>query len=345
MNRFPPQHLEGYEHLIQDPYKLNDEVRGRKEEYARLLDEGTWLDCREPARCKYCYLERLCDTLEAVIETVDEKRFDVVRVDAGWEAKQPPVFGGDPASARRSKEEAARRTTENGKRVLPLFEAKRGPATLEALVESSAATTLLVRAPTVKQALEQVARFPKLGRLELELEDYAGLAEALGGVLTGKTVERVTATTATQAAALLAIDASFEVTVDLTKETAAWLLSLASPPPRVALRQPNYERLTEASTNDVDLRDFFARFAHEVPVDNVPACILGRPPRASRRVLDTAMMTPDGHLEIFRYTRRYILEEYRTKSLRCTTCTHFDACDGMHVNYVRAHGYGVMQPT
>ena len=98
LNRFPPQHLEGYEHLIQDPYKLNDEVRGRKEEFARLVDDGVWLDCRDPARCRYCYVERLCDTLEAVLDMVDARDFDVVRVDTEWEKRQPADFGGDPAS-------------------------------------------------------------------------------------------------------------------------------------------------------------------------------------------------------------------------------------------------------
>ena len=64
-----------WERFNRTTYKLNDKVRGRKEEYARLLDQGVWLDCREPGRCKYCYLERLCDTLEGVIATVDERRF------------------------------------------------------------------------------------------------------------------------------------------------------------------------------------------------------------------------------------------------------------------------------
>jgi MoaA/NifB/PqqE/SkfB family radical SAM enzyme len=346
MNRFPPQHLEGYEHLIQDPYKLNDEVRGRKEEYARLLDEGVWLDCREPARCKYCYLQRLCDTLEGVIDTVEGKRFDVVRVDAEWEAKQPPVFGGDPASARRSKEEAQKRAQDgNGKRALPLVGggasgARRGAGSLEALVEASQASTLLVCAPTVEKAAAVAARFPKLPRVELELDDYAGLAGAPLLAAVGSAVAKTPA----QAEALLAIDSPLEVTVLLTKETAAWLLSLSSVPARLALRQPSYERLTEASALDVDLHDFFARWRHDVPLDGVPACIGGRPPRPARRVLDTAMMTPDARLEIFRYTRRYILEGYKTKSLRCTECAHFAACDGMHINHVRAHGYGVMRP-
>jgi hypothetical protein len=56
------------------------------------------------------------------------------------------------------------------------------------------------------------------------------------------------------------------------------------------------------------------------------------------------MLDASGHLEIFRYTQRFILERYRTKSLRCKPCRYFATCGGMHVNYVRAHGYGVMQP-
>ncbi len=329
MNRFPPQHLEGYEHLIQDPYKLNDEVRGRKEEFARLLDNGDWLACREPGRCKYCYLEKLCDTLEGVIATVDDHAFDVVRVDTEWEASQPAVYGGDPASAKRSVEEAKRR--------LPLA-GRRGEraGTLEEQVHASNATTLRVCAPDVARAKQVVARFPRLTRIELELGDYAGVSE-----IAGVAVSR--ATSVAQAEALLAIHASFEVVIDLTKETAAWLLAREGDWSRVALRQPTYERLTENAERDVDLRAFFAGFAHDVPLEAIPACVSGRAPRESARVLDTAMMTVDGRLEIFRYTRRYIVEGYTTKSLRCRDCVHDKTCNGMHISYVRAHGYGVMQ--
>ena len=302
---------------------------------------GQRLDCREPARCRYCYLR------EAVRHARGRRS---TRVDAATRSRscasipsgrlpQPPVYGGDPASARRSKEEAEK-AAKNGKRVLPLFEAKRAPGSLEALVEESRANTLLVCAPTVEKASAVVARFPAMKNVELDLDDYEGLA---GSPVLDK-VRRSVAKTPAQAVALLGIDAPFEVTVTLTKKTAEWLLSLPEQSPRIALRQPNYERLTEASAHDVDLADFFARFTHAVPVDNVPACILGRAPRETRRILDTAMMTPDARLEIFRYTRRYILEGYRTKSLRCTTCAHFERCEGMHVNYVRAHGYGVMRP-
>jgi hypothetical protein len=84
----------------------------------------------------------------------------------------------------------------------------------------------------------------------------------------------------------------------------------------------------------------------ELPVENVPACILGRRPREEAKTLDTAMMGAGakGGFEIFRFTRRYILEHYRTKSLRCKECVENERCTGMHINAVRAHGYGQMRP-
>jgi MoaA/NifB/PqqE/SkfB family radical SAM enzyme len=355
MNRFPPQHLEGYEHLIQDPYKLNDEVRGRKEEYARLLDDGVWLDCRDPARCKYCYLEKLCDTLESVIDTVDARKFDVVRVDTEWEAKQPAVFGGDPASAQRARDKERTNAEEvTGKRMLPMLSdgptpARRQVVPVTVLAHEAKATTLLVVAPDLAHVAPVLARFPQLTRVDLELEDYAGLADALKppGALAGHTLARVTAHTAAQATELLALDGSFEVLVLLTRETGQWLLSLpvgSSTLARLALRQPSYERLTEADEHDLDLRDFFTRFTSVVPVEDVPACLSGRAPRPAPRTLDTAMMEEDGKLEVFRYARRYILGGYRTKSLRCRDCRENATCEGMHINHVRAHGYQVMSP-
>lgn len=347
MNRFPPQHLEGYEHLIQDPYKLNDEVRGRKEEYARLLDAGEWLDCREPQRCRYCYLQRLCDTLDGVLDTLEGRTFTTVRVDTEWEAAQPAVFGGDPASARKKRTpvdalpEETVVATDGKKRLLPVLPAgparKRPPSLAEVVGQGQ---VLWIKAPNLARAKTALEAFPHLRRLELELDDVAGVS----GTLEGRAVERVAVRHAAQAAELLANDESFEVVLDLTRENEAWLLGLQSAPSRLALRQPTYERLTESAEHDLDLRAFFQKFVHPVPVEGVPACLSGRPPRQRPGMIDTAMMSTDGRVEIFRYTRRYLLEHYRTKSLRCGDCAHVDACDGLHVNFVRAHGYGVMEP-
>jgi MoaA/NifB/PqqE/SkfB family radical SAM enzyme len=345
MNRFPPQHLEGYEHLIQDPYKLNDEVRGRKEEYARLLDEGIALDCREPHRCHYCYLERLCDTLDDVRSVVAKQSFERVRIDTTWEAAMPPVFGGDPASSRRARNGSAR---SDGKVGLPMYDgaaATQAP-TLESLVEAARPKRLWVRAPDLDAAMGAMARFPNVPDVEIELDRYDGLAEALASDdrLGGHRLVAVRTSDARDAESLANLPGSFEIVLSLTQETARWLSAPGRDTARIAVVQPTYERLTEAAERDVDLRAFFATFRASVPVEGIPACVSGAPPREPPATLDSAMMTPDGRLEIFRYTRRYIVEHYRTKSLRCHACVHATACDGMHVNYVRAHGYGLMQP-
>jgi hypothetical protein len=184
--------------------------------------------------------------------------------------------------------------------------------------------------------------------VELRLASYEGLADALAsngaGPLAGRTLARAEVSTPEHARELRAIDGSFEVCVDLTRDTARWLETLAHLPSRLALRQPTYERLTESAQNDDDWKPLFERIPRDLPVEGVPACMLGRAPRPARRVLDTAMRSVDGRLEIFRYTRRFILEGYRTKSLRCAECREDSGCRGMHINYVRAHGYAPLRP-
>ncbi len=360
LNRFPPEHCEGFEDLIQDPYKLNDEVRGRKEEYEELLARGTPLDCRAPERCRYCYLQRLCDTLDEVRETVHEERFDAVRVDTTWEASLGPVYGGDPASARRARREAederdaglpeeagAPAAGERPRVRLPL--ASRPDAlpilSVAERARRAGAHTVVAVAPTLEEALAAAEPFDAASELELELEHHAGLDAALeSGKLGRFSLLRVVARTAEQARALLAIDSSFEVVVLLSRETETFLRALSRVPARVVVRQPTYERVSGSRTFDVDMPAFFAWLPSNVPVEGVPACILGRAPRERPATLDTAMTRPDGRLEIFRYAKRFIVDRYHVKSLRCRSCAYDATCPGMHVNQVRAHGFAWMSP-
>ncbi len=397
LNRFPVKHLEGFENLIQDPYKLNDEVRGRKEEYELLLDAGVPLDCRAPHRCSHCYLEPVCDTLEEVRSTVEDSRFAVVRYETEWQSAQKPVYGGDPASAERSNtrrklvdllaaaeqdgnqitaESAAAaigeafesghpgRGLDKPSRPGRVDEVKHRNLHLPMLgggygytkptyrpiaeqIERAGAAALWLIAPDLDHARQsELELFSPTTELELSLTDYTGLAEAIDseGKLFGKTLTRVIVQTAEDAQAMLALPHEFEVCVELAKRVEPWLLSLTTVPARLALRQPTHERLTASAEHDVDLADFFRRFTHPVPVDDVPSCVLGRPARARRELLDTGMMTLDGKLEIFRYIKRYILDRYWSKSLRCKPCIYEQDCRGMHISYIRAHGFSLMTP-
>ncbi|HWB80415.1 MAG TPA: radical SAM protein [Nannocystaceae bacterium] len=328
LNRFPVEHLEGFEELIQDPYKLNDEVRGRKPEYERWLDEGVALPCREPARCKHCYVRRLCDHLEETIAEVDANRFDVVRVDASWEARLPAPFGGDPASV----EHAAQRVR------LPIAGVRAPTLDLATRVRESKADTAWIVAADVAQAREVAARLG-LPRAELELA-------AIDGVGAFEGLTRVRTRSLAQTIAALAIAGEFEVLAPLDRDHARWLAGQGAWPARLALVQPSYELASEASECDVSPDEIAAlalRFA-DAPIEGVPACLLGRAPRAAARVLDTTMLAPDGGLEIFRYTRRFVHAHDRVKSLRCRACVHESGCAGVHVNWVRAHGFASLSP-
>ena len=371
LNRFPPQHLEGFEDLIQDPYKLGDEVRGRKEEYAHLLERGVPLDCRAPHRCGYCYLQPLCDTLDEVRGVVEAANFAVLRIDTGWEEQQAPVYGGDPASKKRAETQMAIRAAQAGvmdgteaeaaaamvrERVrLPLLAGGvpefRPPKvrSLPALALEAGARALWVVAPDLAAATACAAGFPEVPELELELADCAGLL-ALGTgpegqvEIAGKRLTRVVVRDAKDAAALLALPGEFVVALALSRANEGWLRGLTAAPRRLVLWQPTHERLTSSATEDLELPEFFAGFTLAVPVEGVPACVLGRAPSERPGLLDGAMLTAEGRIEIFRYAKRYVLDRFQTKSLRCRGCVHDAGCRGLHINYVRAHGYAAMRP-
>lgn len=299
LNRFPPPYTEGFEDLIQDPYKLHDEVRGRREEYDRYLSLGTKLDCREPQRCRHCYLESLCDTLDAVIEARGREEVDVLRV------------AGEPPPAER----------------LPRAQVARLVA---ADLGAARAMAAKVTAPV----------------LELELASYAGLAEALGegGQLFGKRLARCYVRPAPTVSELLSFG-EFEVAVLLAKDNEALVLELAlDPSPRLVLVQPNYDRVSDALASDVDLPAFFAQVPGRVVVENVPRCLAGRPVAAPPVMLDVAVLGADGRIDMTRYTQRYVADGYYTKAVRCGTCAENTRCRGVHVNWVRAHGFAALDP-
>lgn len=344
LNRFPVPHLEGYESLIQDPYKLGDEVRGRKEEYAQLLERGIPLDCREPDRCRHCYLEPLCDRLDEVRETVAEQTYARVRLEPGFEASMQPVYGGDPATKKRTEErsqiaqeaQAGNVQARHRLQVIGTGKSVRYPSVAHHV---AAAKTVWLVAPTVAEAQRAIQGLD-VEAVELELADSSGIEETLGGVA----VTRVLVKTVQDAQALLEMDATFEVAVTLSKSTAQWLLSLDEAPPRLCIVQPSHDRLTTAASEDVELAAFFEDFALSTPVEGVPKCIASERARATPSTLDAAMMTPEGELEIFRFARRYVQSDYRVKSLRCKTCKYVGTCEGLHVNYVRAFGFAALQP-
>lgn len=61
-NRLPAKYLEGYEHLIQDSFKINDEVEGRKKLFSDFVEHSIKPSCMDE-RCGLCYMNSYCSTL------------------------------------------------------------------------------------------------------------------------------------------------------------------------------------------------------------------------------------------------------------------------------------------
>jgi MoaA/NifB/PqqE/SkfB family radical SAM enzyme len=66
-NRLRPEHLEGFEKLIQPPVKILDEVRGRGRIFARYLNGGKAPGCRGDS-CPHCFLRDFCVDLDATLK-------------------------------------------------------------------------------------------------------------------------------------------------------------------------------------------------------------------------------------------------------------------------------------
>ncbi len=55
-------------------------------------------------------------------------------------------------------------------------------------------------------------------------------------------------------------------------------------------------------------------------------------------------LTAKNFSHLLRILRRWKIRPMPKPSLRCKPCVHASRCDGMHINYIRAHGYEFMQP-
>ncbi len=299
LNRFPPPYTEGFEDLIQDPYKLNDEVRGRREEFDRYLSLGKKLSCREPDRCKYCYLQNLCDTLDTVIDARKEDTVEVLRFSG-----EAPIAG-----------------------TLPV------------------AKTARLAGKTLADAA-RLAKVAKPAEVELELDDYEGIEAALApdGTLFGKKLTRCYTDSPATMTRLLGLDAAFEVAVFLTKETGARGprpgSAAASARARAAqlrsrLRRPRARRRHQG----------LLRRLHRADPGGERAGVHPRARRGSHpRTLDVAMLGGDARIDMPAFTKRYVADAYYTKALRCGTCSENASCRGVHVNWVRAHGFAPLTP-
>ncbi|MBI5500681.1 MAG: radical SAM protein, partial [Deltaproteobacteria bacterium] len=98
-NRMPLSYLEGYEGLVQDPAKLEDELRGRRNLLEGLLADGTPLPCRERRRCPRCPFDAFCARLHGAVAIArGERPARLVRWDPVSEVQEAALRRVAPAT-------------------------------------------------------------------------------------------------------------------------------------------------------------------------------------------------------------------------------------------------------
>lgn len=323
-NRLPPEHLEGYEELIQDPHKLHSEVQGGLHNFEGFMKMGVPPDCHGE-RCDHCFLKSLChDHMFMYRERLGAGTFERVRVDLA----QP--VASDTAAA--------------------VLDSQR-PRVLHVQGADAAA----VRAYVADNPYRAVEGLDVVVEARDEPEAAAELVADSGYArVRVTTVEGLAAATAALAArmdAQASEDELPEIEVRLSTETAAWLLAERErldalvAAGRIVGHLPNFEYVSEVRDNGVEppVLDALAQAGYRLM--NVTACLGGaRTEPGAHFEIAREMLDEHGKMKVSPYVQRYIMGEYYKKSVRCRGCALDASCRGMHIQYLRAHGFRALQP-
>ena len=311
-NRFPPPYLEGHEHLIQDPHKLHDEVRGRQDELEALLTLGQPLRCREPARCVHCYLRPWCDALEALLDCLGQRSLDTYRVRTdlvGAEAWLPPwpmerawICGPDVKAA------AAVLARLPCREVILELDSYQGldtwPGARHALGARTLAQARAGSVDSLREVLGTPGDFERVAYLSRDVAHFLlkDLPEPPAGLMLARRCHGQAAT-------------SRELDPDLPAFFAAY--DHAGP----------VEGIARCISGQVP------RPRHQV----LDAEVLRRPLTRDHRGAPV--------IDLQGFTAAFIRDTFRSKSLRCRRCRWDLHCPGEQLNYLRAHGYRTLRPS
>lgn len=305
-NRFPVEFLEGMEDLIQDPHKMLDEINGRRFHVRKYLDTGEPLNCRDPERCQYCFIESYCTTMERSIERQNEDTWEVWDVGPDRKAFKavptPLPYGITKVGVQ------VDHTPELAKVVAKLPE---GAGLYAKPLDAQALPDLGVPTVFVAQTAAQLDQW-----LTADLPDSVEEIEVWLNVDTAPWMLAHRDRMEAHLSKLRIHQPSFEHMKEATEND---------------VRRPT---------------DFFTELGLRVKVSGLPACntpgceLIEIRPVLPHWTMDMAT----GRYSIRNLTRFHVSQGYRSKSTRCDDCSLADRCDGMHVNMVRDQGLELLEP-
>jgi molybdenum cofactor biosynthesis enzyme MoaA len=321
-NRLPPQALEGFEELIQAPHKLHSEVQGGLHNFEGFMKLGVAPDCHGE-RCDFCFLKGLChDEMFAYRDRLTSGTFDRVRLDLNQEV------AGEVAAER---------------------------------LDGQRPGVLHVQGGTADEVGAYLADHPYGDVTGMEITAEIHGDDGVETLVGRDDVSRVAVTTVaglSAASSALASrlsdgeepDALHPIEVRLDAEVAAAMLGEGDHRDLIEAglligRLPTFEYLSECKENGTTPELLADLRAAGVRLMNVAPCLGGENAEAGPHYeLSRDMIDEKGHMMVSPYVQRYIVGEYYKKSVRCRDCALNDSCRGMHIQFLRAHGFAILEP-
>ena len=320
-NRLPPEHLETFEDLIQAPHKLHSEVQGGLHNFEGFMKMGVAPDCHGE-RCDFCFLKGLChDHMFLYRERLEAGTFERLRIDLAEEVE------GEKAAAALDRQK---------------------PQTL--IVQGKDRTevdTFLDEGTHARPGLDVVVEL----RGEGESAAFMGDARSDVGRLVVSEAGELEATVDAACERILSKAAPIELEVVLGAETLAWLTEeheRCQPLIEAGLivaSLPNFEYLSAIRETGVGPKELGELGELGYRLMNVAQCLGGdRVEPGAHFELSRGMIDDKGQMKVSPYVQRYITGEYYKKSIRCRGCVFTSQCKGMHIQFLRAHGFASLKP-
>ncbi len=305
-NRLPPRLLEDIEELIQDPYKLNDEVRGRNADFQRYLDEGVAMPCREPERCPYCFMDAYCAQLERLQAEIETGHPRALTIDL---SKQPAP---------------SRHFNEAFRLYLWGAEPDRAAAFARRLLRGVRQIVLVLDSP------------PTDDPRRLDWGPDAVLSRAASG--NPKSLDALLEFGDLQVEVIL--DA---ISADWTGSHASTLHQEAG---RLAISLRTFDSLSSTDRFGIDPVEALGSLSNtKISLLNLPACVLPGSSMITEPVaVEHGMVDESGRIDLHRFTDHFIRNLYRVFSVRCDGCAARKGCPGMPINHIRRFGFRMLKP-
>ncbi len=305
-NRLPARLLEDVEELIQDPYKLNDEVRGRNSDFRLYLEDGVAMPCRETERCPYCFMESYCAELERLRAEKEAGHFRALTVDL---SKKPgPAKHWSKAlrlrlrSAEPDQAAAFARSLKLRGREIELV-LDRPPTDDPRRLDWGPEAVLSRTASGSPECLDALLEFPDL-RIEVILD---------------------------------AISAAWIV------RRAAELRKKAG---RLAISLRTFDSLSSTERLGTDPAGALGPLSNTgISLLNLPACVLpGASVMSEPIAVESGVIDESGRIDLDRFSDHFIRNLYRVFSTRCDECQERKGCPGMPINQIRCFGFRMLKP-